>query len=781
MKKTVIMGISAVFSAGLMMLSCGVTNAATTAEENAEASAFEEASTVSAGQNYPVIEKLENRAGGLYVKWSEYDNASRYRFYVKDSDRWNCLTETTATEFLYTAAKNDTEAVYTVRALNSSREFVSGYYPEGWTHTFLAAPQLRSVVNWDNAVELKWSLSSHASGYRIMRRASGEAWTVLGDDSDGFFEDFTAQSGKQYYYTLVCLDSEGNQISGYTSGTANVHTDMPEILSFQNDDGGVKVSWNRPDGAVKFRLYEKTGSSWNKLVQTDGQSFFDKKVTDDTIKTYTLRAMDKNGRFISGYSKTGWSNAYLANPKINSITNTAEGVVIKWTKAKYSEKYRIYRKTVSERSWHGLADTASDSYTDRTAADGAEYLYTLRCVSNDGKSFMSYHDGGVRHTFCAQPEITRFDNTETAVKISWNKCKGAYYYRIYVREGSRWRNLQTTTALSYIDREAESNVSRNYTVRALDKNSKFITGYNSDGWSHTFYEAPKLKEVVRNGSGILISWQPVSGIKDYRVYRKELGGGWNRLCDSVSGTSFTDNSFSADKTYTYTVRCLDSKGSVVSDYYGSNPYYTNGESYDGFKVINGQKHYFEKGIPAVNRIVSTKSGSFYFDKDGVICESEEIKLAVSFVLRYGKGSTNAEKFKSCFNALWNYYPYEMIFGIPKTGDKIKEMAIHVFENKKGNCFCNAAAVTCIARVLGYDSRTITGMIHSVYGGTTAHGWAEVNVDGKWLICDADEQRRNPADKYFMTTYEDYKIKPLNYEHCYTLSCSGGKSSWTKNY
>lgn len=78
-------------------------------------------------------------------------------------------------------------------------------------------------------------------------------------------------------------------------------------------------------------------------------------------------------------------------------------------------------------------------------------------------------------------------------------------------------------------------------------------------------------------------------------------------------------------------------------------------------------------------------------------------------------------------------------------------AIYAVENRRGNCFCFAAAFAGAAKALGYDARYIEGRVGMARGGTGPHGWVEVVINGTTYVCDPDgeyELGRN----FYMVTY-----------------------------
>ncbi len=72
----------------------------------------------------------------------------------------------------------------------------------------------------------------------------------------------------------------------------------------------------------------------------------------------------------------------------------------------------------------------------------------------------------------------------------------------------------------------------------------------------------KLTKVENTTSGVKVTWSKLSGAKKYLVYRKTTGG-WTRL-DTVTGTSFTDETAKSGTTYKYTVKAQI--GNSYSDY-----------------------------------------------------------------------------------------------------------------------------------------------------------------------------------------------------------------------
>ena len=125
-----------------------------------------------------------------------------------------------------------------------------------------------------------------------------------------------------------------------------------------------------------------------------------------------------------------------------------------------------------------------------------------------------------------------------------------------------------TTSTSYIDKDVSSGKNYTYTVRCINSSAtKFTSGYDSKGKSVKYISAPKITKAESVDGGVKISWNKVNGAEKYRVYYKGSKG-WTRLADTTS-TSYTDSKVSSGKTYTYTVRCINSSATKFTSGYDS--------------------------------------------------------------------------------------------------------------------------------------------------------------------------------------------------------------------
>ena len=259
-----------------------------------------------------------------------------------------------------------------------------------------STPSISKLENTTGGIKLSWNKVSGAYGYRIYQKTSN-GWKRFKDTTATSFTDSAVSANQTKTYTIRCIDSSGNTISGFNSkGWSKKYTPVaPTISKLENTSSGIKLSWNKIAGVYGYRLYYKTSSGgWKRFKDTTATSFTDSGVSPNRTETYTIRCIDKNGNTVSGFYSKGWSKKYApVAPKITKLTNTSKGVSVTWGKVAGVYGYRLYRKYAGG-SWTKVKDTTSTSFTDSGAKKGKKVTYTLRCIDKNGKTISGYNATG---------------------------------------------------------------------------------------------------------------------------------------------------------------------------------------------------------------------------------------------------------------------------------------------------------------------------------------------------------------------------------------------------
>ena len=216
-------------------------------------------------------------------------------------------------------------------------------------------------------------------------------------------------------FTASAVETNAPVVSAQSAKTSLA---TPKISKAESVNGGVKISWNKVKGAVKYRVYYKGSKGWTRLADTTSTSYTDSKVSSGKTYTYTVRSINSSAtKFTSGYDSKGKTVKYISAPKITKAESVNGGVKISWNKSNGAEKYRVYYK--GSKGWTRLADTTSTSYTDSKVSSGKTYTYTVRCINSSATKFTSGYDSkGVTVTTPVKPSVKP---TKTTIKLDKTK------------------------------------------------------------------------------------------------------------------------------------------------------------------------------------------------------------------------------------------------------------------------------------------------------------------------------------------------------------------------
>lgn len=189
----------------------------------------------------------------------------------------------------------------------------------------------------------------------------------------------------------------------------------------------------------------------------------------------------------------------------------------------------------------------------------------LKEISPHADTSQSYSvNAATKKLLISSPKIKSIANTTSGVLVSWNSVKGAGKYRVYRRtSGSLWKTVGDTKSTKLTDKKASSGTKYYYAVCCLDSKGN-IKSLKSSSKSITFIAAPKISSITNTTAGPVIKWAKVKGASKYKVLYLS-GKTWKTLA-TTSSSSYTHKSAKNGTKYTYTVRCLNSKGKYIGSY-----------------------------------------------------------------------------------------------------------------------------------------------------------------------------------------------------------------------
>ena len=280
-----------------------------------------------------------------------------------------------------------------------------------------------------------------------------------------------------------------------------------------NDVGGVKVYWNKVDGAVKYNVYRRVGgsSSWVLAGTTTGTLIIDKGVSNGKYYAYSVRAYDVNNNY-SVYDKNmTYIVKCVATPKLTGLTNDTNGLKLTWGTVP-GANYRVYRRGAGSFTWTYLGTTSNTTFTDSKAISGQYWRYTVRAISSG--YYSGFDTNGLYTMRLANPYSIKAELSDGSVSVSWAKINGATGYRVYRRGAGQtyWTYLGATSACTFKDTRVTYGQYYRYTVRATRGN--VYSCFYTEGAVIKFTRDIVTSSEICKINGKLYASYPVGHIKD---------------------------------------------------------------------------------------------------------------------------------------------------------------------------------------------------------------------------------------------------------------------------
>lgn len=403
-----------------------------------------------------------------------------------------------------------------------------------------------------NAAEQKWIISKDATGYKIHSYVDNN-YVLVGvnpTSSSSMIELTSDLTNDNVYLSFEKLSITSDKLP-------------TPAVKLSNHYDGVLVDWNDVANAKKYRVYRYNTSTkqWDMLSEVAESKYIDTKVTSNNTYKYAVRTISP---VMSDFEAQ--SLKYIAAPRI-SINNTNDGPVISWKKVAGASTYRVFVRSGS--SWKTLANTVGTSFLHKAAEKNKTYVYTVRCMSANWKSFVSaYNTAGVSNMIVATPSA-KVTVMPFSLDISWGKVMGAAKYRVFCKSKANnmtWTKVADVVGTSHRYSDVVNGNYYYFTVRAMNSKGALISGFKSTAATY-FYDAPVVKSITTGTKANTLTWYPVKGAVKYRIFAWN-GKQWVKKGDTASYTTTFNAAISGTKEQNicYAVRCLDKNGNYISSY-----------------------------------------------------------------------------------------------------------------------------------------------------------------------------------------------------------------------
>ena len=342
----------------------------------------------------PTISNLENKANGVLITWDAVPGAAKYKLVVKESGgSWKTIWNTVKTSYTWTGAESGKTYTFGIRCTTADgKTYTSAFDSTGKTIQFIARPSIASLQNTATGVKISWKAVPGAAKYKLVVKEPGGSWKTIRYTANTSYTWTGAVSGKTYTFGICCVTSDGKTATSAFDSTGKTikYVAQPTISKVANMANGVAIAWNKVPGAAKYKIVVKTATSgWKTVAYSTGSTYTWTGAESGVTYTFGIVCVTADGKTVtSAFDSTGKTIKYIACPKIAKLQKVSSGIKITWNKVPGAAKYKLIVKE-SGGSWKTIWNTINSSYTWTGAVKGKTYIFSLRCMTADGKSYTS--------------------------------------------------------------------------------------------------------------------------------------------------------------------------------------------------------------------------------------------------------------------------------------------------------------------------------------------------------------------------------------------------------
>ena len=192
------------------------------------------------------------------------------------------------------------------------------------------------------------------------------------------------------------------------AAASSAQLEAPEVKIASASDG-IKVTWNKVDGAPRYMVYYKeNGGGWKKIGTTTATSYTRKAANLKSGATYqfAVRCSASDKKTLLSVYKASNALQYFAAPTVK-IAQVSDGIKVTWGAVDGAPRYMVYYKENSG-SWQKIGTTTATSYTRKAAnlKDGATYQFAVRCCASDKKTLLSGYKASNALVYTVKPAAT---------------------------------------------------------------------------------------------------------------------------------------------------------------------------------------------------------------------------------------------------------------------------------------------------------------------------------------------------------------------------------------
>ena len=512
------------------------------------------------------------------LSWAASVGATGYQV-ERSSDggaNWSIAGTTTST-VLKDVGLN-AEATYAYRVIATSAAGNSNPSSTATATTPTAPPSAPTGVTAtaisSTEIQVGWTSSSGATGYRVERTANGgSTWTQVGTTTASSFHDTGLTPATTYDYRVFATNA-GGESSPSAVATATTIVAPPAtptgVSATAISSTAIDVIWTASSGATSYRIERSIngGTSWMSAGTALVSPYHDTGLTVATTYAYRVTATNSGGD--SNPSGTATATTLVDPPAaptgVTASAVSSTQVDVAWAASGGATGYRIERSTNGGSSWGTAGTTPTTVFNDSGRAPDTQYWYRVFATNSGGDSLPSGVVTATTPPGAPSPPagVTATTFSSSAIDITWTASASATSYRVErsADAGASWVEAVTTGTTSF--RDSGLAASTTYGYRVVATNAGGDSSPSSTATATTFPPAPPAPAGVSatgiSSTRIDVTWSASGGATGYRAERSADGGGSWTVAGTTANRAFSDTGLAPSTTYVYRIVATNSGG-----------------------------------------------------------------------------------------------------------------------------------------------------------------------------------------------------------------------------
>lgn len=427
------------------------------------------------------ISKISASARGtsVTISWDKVSKATDYIVEHYVNGVWEQVGTTSSLSYKVNGITQNGVNMFRVKA---RRNYSGVYYNGGYTYVNAevtdipsAVTGIRSTSNTSTSNTITWNASTKAEGYEVYQWiGTNDSYKLIGTTTSTKFTNSKKSSGTMYRYKVRAYNTvDGQRIEGAYSSELTTCT-LPANVSFSlcsTDVDSITLNWNKVSKATGYQVEMYKNGKWKTLSTLSGTSYTASDLSQNTAYRFRVRAI-RNYNYINyygGYTEKDITIRPANTPEgLSSAMNTSSSNTITWESMNGVSGYSVYQWIGTSDSYKKLGDTAYPYYTNSGKSSGTMYTYRVKAYYvSDNVMQYSKPAQVVTCTLPANVTVTTAKRSGSNISLAWNKVSKATGYEIYVKSGSSWKKLTTTSGKSYTAKNLSG--TKTFRIRAYRK------------------------------------------------------------------------------------------------------------------------------------------------------------------------------------------------------------------------------------------------------------------------------------------------------------------------